>query len=87
MVPKGWVGMIQSIFFPPTVTYRGRRDADPTVVIGSRATGTASCLVLLLCYFAGFHTATGQGRTVSLFPLGAQPAHLFFKAVRSLGVI
>ena len=44
-----------------TVTYHGRRDADYTVVIGSRATGTASCLVLLLCYLAGFHTATGQG--------------------------
>ena len=48
-------------FFFFTVTYHGRRDADYTVVIGSRATGTASCLVLLLCYLAGFHTATGQG--------------------------
>ena len=50
-----------SFFFFFTVTYHGRRDADYTVVIGSRATGTASCLVLLLCYLAGFHTATGQG--------------------------
>ena len=48
-------------FFFFTVTYHGRRDADYTVIIGSRATGTASCLVLLLCYLAGFHTATGQG--------------------------
>ena len=45
----------------PAVTYHGRRDADYTVIIGSRATGTASCLVLLLCYLAGFLTATGQG--------------------------
>ena len=48
-------------FFFFTVTYHGRRDADYTVIIGSRATGTASCLVLLLCYLAGFLTATGQG--------------------------
>ena len=33
-------------FLPFTVTYRGRRDADYAVIIGSRATGTASCLVL-----------------------------------------
>ena len=48
-------------FFFFTVTYHGRRDADYTVVIGSRATGTASCLVLLLCYLAGFHTARKGG--------------------------
>ena len=34
-----------------TVTYHGRRDADYTVIIGSRATGTASCLVSLFMFF------------------------------------
>ena len=70
----GWLHIIQPSFqkkknnnpfqeLPPnskafTVTYHGRRDADYAVIIGSRATGTASLLsfvseafvsVLLIC--------------------------------------
>ena len=53
------------LFFSPTVTYRGRRDPDYVVVVGSRATGTASCLVLLCCaafFMYYFHKVTKYER-------------------------
>ena len=40
--------IITSKIFSPPVTYRGRRDADYAVIIGSRATGAVSCLVFFV---------------------------------------